>query len=442
MRTRARSGGSGSNRRGFAVVIVLLAVGIAAVVLVSLQVSALRQAMSGREEVAKTRAKWAARAGLEAVIARLGNATQSPSDASGYAVYDKLVEVSIGELEGVRWSIEHWEGSTKYTGPEDPHTKVNINLMEFDDLMELQGMTEDVADAIVRWRGGDPEAGELGGYESLNITPRNGNFRSLAEVELIRNVDPQLLRGEDWNLNGRLDSNEDDGDLTWPPDNANGVLDAGWSEFLTAASIDEGLAFSGEPRLFLPEASESDLQQRVPGVTTLQAQVVLSHARSAEFLDEYLATGLRQLATQSGEFNQAELNAIQPLTDEQIRDLLAESTLRSPEDGPASGKVNLNLVRRDTLDYIQPFRDNPGLADQMIFIRNQRPQGFVHLTDLLQYFPSRAQLAALSRYIGVQSNAFVVTSRGVDVASGLEVEIRATVARTGLPIVITEISVR
>lgn len=443
MSALARSRGTLPDRRGFAVVVVLLAVGIAAVVLVSLQVSALRQAMSGREEVAKTKAKWAARAGLEAVISRLGNATQSPSDASGYAVYDKLVEVSIGELEGVTWSIEHWEGTTKYTGPEDPHTKVNINLMEFDDLMELQGMTEDVADAIVRWRGGDPEAGELGGYESLNITPRNGNFRSLAEVELIRNVDPQLLRGEDWNLNGRLDANEDDGDLTWPPDNSNGVLDAGWSAFITAASIDEGLAFSGEPRLFLPEAAETDLQARVPGITTLQAQAVLSHARStAQFLDEYLSTGLRQLATQSGEFNQAELRAIQDLTTEQIRDLLAEGTLRNPEDGPAPGKVNLNLVRRETLDYIQPFRDNPGLADQMIFIRNQRPQGFVHLTDMLQYFPSRAQLGALSRYIGVQSNAFVVTSRGVDVASGLEVEIRATVARTGLPIVITEMNIR
>jgi len=442
MNHSVRRGSARSGERGFAVVIVLLAIGISAVVLVSLQVSALRQAMSGREEVAKTRAKWAARAGLEAVIARLGNATLSLSDASGYAVYDKLVEVSIGELDGVRWSIEHWEGSTKYTGPEDPHTKVNINLMEFDDLMELQGMTEDVADAIVRWRGGDPEAGELGGYATLNITPRYGNFRTLAEVELIRNVDPQLLRGEDWNLNGRLDPNEDDGGLTWPPDNADGILDAGWSEFITAASIDEGLAFSGLPRLYLLEANESDLQQRVPGLTTLQAQVVLAHARSAQFLDEYLSTNLRTLATQSGEFNQAELNAIRPLTNEQIRDLLAECTLRNPEDGPAPGKINLNLVRRATLDYIQPFRENPGLADQMIFIRNQRPQGFVHLTDLLEFFPSRAQLAALSRYIGVQSNAFVVTSRGVDVASGLEVEIRATVARTGLPIVIMEMSIR
>lgn len=428
--------------RGFAVVVVLLAIGIAGVVLVSLQVSALRQAMSGREAVSKVRAKWAARAGLEAVIARLGNATQSPNEASGYGTYDDLIQVSIGELEGVTWSIEHWEGDTRYEGPEDPHAKVNVNLMEFDDLMELRGMTEDVADAIVRWRGGDPEAGELGGYEALNITPRNANFRSIRELELIINVDPQLLRGEDWNLNGRLDANEDDGDATWPPDDGDGILDAGWSEFITAASIDEGLAFSGEPRLYLPQAAESDLQQRVPGITSLQAAAILAHARTTESLDDFLATPLQTLAQQTGEFNQAELRAIIALTTEQQRDLLAEATMRDPLDGPAPGKVNINLVRRETLDYISIFRDAPGFADQIVFIRNQRPQGFVHFTDLLQYFPSPQQLAQIRRYIDVQSNAYVVTSKGVDVASGLEVEIQATVARTGLPIVITEMTIR
>ncbi|MFU8829009.1 MAG: hypothetical protein ACNA8P_06180, partial [Phycisphaerales bacterium] len=86
--TRSRRDG------GFAVVIVLLAIGIAGVVLASLQISALRQAMSGRESVAKVRAKWGARAGLEAVIARMANATQSPSESSGYTLYDSLVQVS------------------------------------------------------------------------------------------------------------------------------------------------------------------------------------------------------------------------------------------------------------------------------------------------------------------------------------------------------------
>lgn len=423
--------------------IVLLAIGIAAVVLVSLQVSALRQAMSGREAAAKVRAKWAARAGLESVIARLENATQSPNDASGFSAYDSMVQVSLGELDGVTWSIEHWEGTTKYQGPEDPHSKVNINLMEFEDLMELQGMTEDVAEAIVRWRGGDPEAGELGGYATLNITPRNANIRSLRELELIINLYPELLRGEDWNLNGRLDPNEDDGDETWPPDNANGTLDAGWSAIITAASIDEGLAFSGRPRLYLPEASESELQLRVPGLTPLQAQAVLAHTRTAENLEGFLTTRLAVLAQQTGEFNQAELRAIQNLAPEQRRDLFAETTMRNPELGPAPGKINLNLARREVLDYIQPFRENPGLADQMIFIRNQQPQGFVYLTDLIELqLMGPAQLAVLSRYIDVQSNAYVVTSRGVDITSGIEVEIQATIARTALPIVITEMTIR
>ena len=250
------------------------------------------------------------------------------------------------------------------------------------------------------------------------------------------------MRGEDWNLNGRLDANEDDGDVTWPPDDGDGILDAGWSEFITAASIDEGLAFSGEERLYLPEAAESDLQQRVPGITSLQAAAILAHARTTETLDDFLATPLQTLAQQTGEFNQAELRAILALTPDQQRDLLAESTMRDPLDGPAPGKVNLNLVRRETLDYISIFRDAPGFADQIVFIRNQRPQGFVHITDLAAAGIQVQQIPGLRPYIDVQSNAYVVTSKGVDVASGLEVEIQATVARTALPIVITEMTIR
>ena len=37
---------------------------------------------------------------------------------------------------------------------------------------------------------------------------------------------PEFVRGEDWNLNGRLDPNEDDGDISYPPDNSDGKLDA------------------------------------------------------------------------------------------------------------------------------------------------------------------------------------------------------------------------
>jgi hypothetical protein len=40
------------------------------------------------------------------------------------------------------------------------------------------------------------------------------------------------------------------------------------------------------------------------------------------------------------------------------------------------------------------------------------------------------------------SNAYVVTGRGRDLATGVEVELKATIERTRLPIVISEMRLR
>ena len=129
------------------------------------------------------------------------------------------------------------------------------------------------------------------------------------------------------------------------------------------------------------------------------------------------------------------------LTRDQIQQLIDSATLYDPEDGPIPGRININMVREEVLDYVEPFRDNPSLIDRLMAARNARAQGFVKLTDLQEYLGPQ-QLAQLARYIDVQSNAYVVVSRGRDLGSGLEVELRATIERTALPVVITEMTVR
>lgn len=437
-------------RTAFAVVIVLLAIAIATAVLLSLQATAFRQAVAGRRAVAEVRAKWAARAGIEASIARLARNVESRDEGSAYTALDDLVEVSVGNLDGARWTIEHWDGEVLRPGPADPHSKLNVNIMTAEDLAELEGLTEDIASAIRDWVDQDDEVSEVGAeegaYRGFNPprTPRNRPVRSLGELELILGVDPELLRGEDWNLNGRLDPNEDDGDATWPPDNSDGILDAGWSAIITTESVDEGLAFSGEPRLFLGDADQRQLSSRIDGLSPLQAGAIIEFARRADqpALGTFISTPLPQLAASLGTFSQSEIQAIQPLEADQLTELIDETTLADPEDGPLPGKLNLNLVRREVLDYISIFRGTgAGLADQLIFWRDSRPQGFVHITDLLEY-TSPQNVDQLSRIFDVTSNAWVVTSRGRDIASGVEVEIQATIERTALPIVISELRMR
>ncbi len=88
-----------------------------------------------------------------------------------------------------------------------------------------------------------------------------GPAGSLEELFAIAGLDPQLLYGEDANLNLRLDPNEDDGDAQWPPDDGNGQLDLGLQADLTLVSYDRNEDAEGKPRLNLASASADDLAQ-------------------------------------------------------------------------------------------------------------------------------------------------------------------------------------
>ena len=310
---------SSGRGRGFALVVVLFAVGVATSALLLLQASAFRQAISGREAVGRLRAEWAARAGLEATIARLAAVTEAADTSFAYAAVDEMTGVSRGNIfrgwdvtGGVavaEWSIEHFDGERLFEGPADAHSKVNISKMTREDLLELPGMTEDVAAAVIDWVDADDlvtEFGAEGGYYSRReppVEPRNGRMRSIEELELVAGVDSELVRGEDWNLNGRLDANEDDGDASWPPDNSDGVLDAGWSGIVTTESLDQGLAESGDERVYLPAATPAELSARVDGLENAQARAMVSAAANAEDgegLEIFLGADLRALAFATG----------------------------------------------------------------------------------------------------------------------------------------------
>ena len=62
---------------------------------------------------------------------------------------------------------------------------------------------------------------------------RNGFYRSVAELELVAGIWGDFVRGEDRNLNGRMDPNENDGELFW-------VLQEPGSQSQLCGADDEG----------------------------------------------------------------------------------------------------------------------------------------------------------------------------------------------------------
>jgi len=464
------------------IVIVIWSVAIATIVVGAAQVLAFRQAAMGRESLARVEARWAARAGLEETLAVLEYHTEEPDTTNARQLYKDLEMVADGEVSSGDWQIRHVEDGVEIKGPQDEHAKLNINNITRVTLLELDGMSMDVADAIVDWRDPDDNPGMMGAEYDFYVNrragyePRNGAFRSIAELELVAGAFPKLVRGEDQNLNGRLDPNENDGAASEPPDDADGSLDAGWSGALTARSAGSLRAFSGEEKLNLRKASPEEIQERL-GVTAEQAGALAGFAKGQNaslsmLLTQDLGTlaagggaarpgmgtgqssavgkgtspdnsgNSRQTGRQTGRSSagagapQAGGARVQALDRQQLRRIFQEATL---EDGtrPIVGKVNLNTAPASVLRALLP--DDPISADAIISLRSASSTGLLAISDLGESNRISPQsLAAIADYADTHSNVFTVTSRGRSASTGLEVEITAVIDRSTLPARILE----
>jgi len=467
-RVAARTGSRGSNSRGFATALVMWAVAVAAITLAGLQIVAARQSAAGREALGRVRAQWAARAGVEAVIARLSSEAGQAQPLGATSLLKDLATVAEGRLDRAGYRVGHETAAGLMPGPSDAHAKLNVNLMSVDDLMLLPGMSEDIAESIVDWIDAD-DTPQLSGAEVetyVGLTspyrPRNGPVRSLAELERVKGVDPLTLRGEDWNLNGRLDANENDGDLSWPPDSADGKLDAGWSAIITGDSVTLPFNTQGLATLDLVTTEASQLEAEL-GVSSEQAQTLVAYATGdAPNMAEFIRTPLSQLAAQLQ--RDGRLTLTQPrgtggrggrggrgggatgqvqvpdLTSEQLSALIERTTVVEAA-ALRPGKLNLNTCDEATLEYLSVV--TPTVRDGLLALRDSKGGDIEKFMDLLDaQGMDSATLAGLFAVLEVRSSVFVVTSRGRDAASGVEVEMTASVDRSADPVVIRSMVVR
>lgn len=170
----------------------------------------------------------------------------------------------------------------------DEESRLNVNTASAEELGRLPFMPAELVPAILDWRDDDdqvtPNGAEIESYAGLPspYRPRNGPFQSVAEMLMVWGVTRPLLVGEDANLNGLLDPEENDGDLSQPPDNQDGVLDPGWSSWLTVSSAVENASASGEERVNVQTADAATLST-VPGITEAIAAGIVATRGAQEF---------------------------------------------------------------------------------------------------------------------------------------------------------------
>ena len=222
----------------------------------------------------------------------------------------------------------------------DEASKLNLNTATADMLQNLPGMTPQLADAIIDWRDSDENVTTNGAESStyLGRIPayhaKNAKFETVDELRLVFGAELYILQGEDANMNGVLDLNENDADISPPSDNRDGHLDSGLFEYLTVYSREGNLASdgSGSNKVNIATAQSSAIQ-------TALAQK-LSSDRASQIVSRLggtAATNLLQFYIRSGmtvdEFAQVE-------------------GLFSVSDTPKEGLVNVNTASQTVLSCI------------------------------------------------------------------------------------------
>jgi len=124
----------------------------------------------------------------------------------------------------------------------DEASKLNLNTATLEMLQTLPRMTPELAAAILDWRDADSDVSPGGAESDIyqrrqpSYRCKNAPFETVDELRLVDGIDLDILLGEDSNLNGVLDLNENDGTVSAPDDDRDGQLDPGLLEYVTVYS--------------------------------------------------------------------------------------------------------------------------------------------------------------------------------------------------------------
>lgn len=374
--------------------------------------------------VEELRCRWACRAGIEKAVAILN---EDPKES------DDLTELwSDNEEDFNNVPLEMCNFTVRVI---DESSKLNINIVTKDQLMELPNMLEDIADAIIDWRDNNDSASGLGVegeyYETLTYpyTIRNGPFKTIRELLLVRGVTEELFYGEDTNFNGQLDYNENDGDQTPPDDDANGQLDYGWIHYLTCYSYANNLDADGEARVNINQGNRSSLEESL-GISRSHAQWIVDN-RSHDSIADLISSN------SPAEPQEGNSNSARPLDLTTFRTIADWITVDNSDK--KEGLVNINTASDIVLAALFGGGDEAlQLAQDVIAFREQQIYGMESIADVLQDGGmSVSDFKKIADLITVRSDVYTIRSTASGArpngAAGYTVRTEAVVDRSSTP---------
>lgn len=323
-----------------------------------------------------TRCRWACRAGMEKAIGILNEDTKE-SDGLTDTWSENDVEFNDVPLEGCYFSVQVIDESSK----------LNINSATKEQLLWLPNMVEEIADAIIDWRdANDTTSGvgvEGGYYENMpyRYRIRNGPFKTIRELMLVKGVTAELLYGEDTNFNGKLDYNERDKELTPPVDDGDDVLDKGWVDYLTCYSYDKNTDASGGARVNVNSANQNDMESSL-GIKSSQAKWIVDNRNNKKYesIGDLISDSSPREPTSGSRSDPNASEALDLQTFNRIADKITVA------DGQkVQGRVNVNTASDIVLTALFGGGDTAErIADDIIAYRETLASGMESIGEMMQ----------------------------------------------------------
>jgi len=247
-------------RRGLVLVVVMVIMMFAAMVVASLLFRMRSEVAASAGADTGQRAYEACMSGIQRAICLLKTSSQ---DMDLWYDNPALFQNQLVWDDGVnKWYFTIYadnpiDRDNVRFGPEDEAAKININTADADVLLSMPNMTAELVDCLIDYRDRDgdtrPQGAEQDYYAGLPqpYLIKNAPFTTLEELLLVKGFNGQIVYGEDVNMNGLLDQNEDDGDESFPLDNADGKLDTGLRGVATVLSYELPVDSSGKRLVFL-----------------------------------------------------------------------------------------------------------------------------------------------------------------------------------------------
>lgn len=467
-----------SNRRprGFVIVAVLVIIALASMVVAGLMFR-MRAEMTASAAVDRgEQARDAAMAGIYTAMSVLRSATFAASgyDPSVWYSNPDLFKRKLVYEDGTdRWYFTVFApvddntpaggGGGGAGGPSSSETVrygladesglVNLNYAGEQILLALPGMTPDLVDALLDYRDTDSTpraAGAEQDYYDQLASPyiiANGPFTTVDELLKVKGFTATIVFGEDANLNGILDDNENDGDQRFPPDDRDGTLNRGLHGYLTTFTPAAESVVPGEPALI-------DLNGSLPGIdkiglsdaTVRFIRLLRSEGRALTHPSDLLE--LEYTAKQDhANLNVTKGETLKSGVDGEAISLLLRRTTARGQGTKVAGPVNLNTAPAAVISALPGMG---GKGEQVVSVRGSLDetaratsawlytQGIVDATAFKQAAPYLTTRGGVFRVrsvgYGLPSGRFRVLEAVVRVVSGVPAIVyMRDITRTGLP---------